>query len=91
MYDALITLYSASVGAPPTVERVYFDMVPISDGFYDAGLEDAAEGGDSAQGNANHAYYLKLPSNYETTSSKVQDENRIICITNLFPAPPVVF
>ena len=63
------TLYSASAGAPATVERVYFDIVPISDGFYDGGLEDSAEGGDSAQGNANHAYYLKLPSNYETTSS----------------------
>ena len=61
--EQTFTLYSASAGAPVTVERVYFDIVPISDGFYDGGLEDSAEGGDSAQGNANHAYYLKLPSN----------------------------
>ena len=63
------TLYSASAGAPATVERVYFDLVAIGDSVYDAGLEDSAEGGDSAQGSTTHAYYLKLPSNYETTSS----------------------
>ena len=38
----IFTLYSASAGAPATVERVYFDIVPISDGFYDADLEDSA-------------------------------------------------
>ena len=63
------TLYSASAGAPATVERVYFDLVGITDSIYDGGLEDSAEGGDSAQGSTTHAYYLKLPSNYETTSS----------------------
>lgn len=63
------TLYSASAGAPATVERVYFDLVGITDSIYDGGLEDSDEGGDSAQGEATHAYYLKLPSNYETTSS----------------------
>ena len=63
------TMYSASEGAPATVERVYFDLVAIGDSVYDAGLEDSAEGGDSAQGSTTHAYYLKLPSNYETTSS----------------------
>ncbi len=63
------TLYSASSGAPATVERVYFDLVGIADSVYDGGLEDSAEGGDSAQGSTTHAYYLKLPSNYETTSS----------------------
>ena len=63
------TLYSASAGAPATVERVYFDLVAIGDSVYDAGLEDSTEGGDSAQGSTTHAYYLKLPSNYETTSS----------------------
>ena len=63
------TLYSASAGAPATVERVYFDLVGITDSIYDAGLEDSAEGGDSAQNSTTHAYYLKLPSNYETTSS----------------------
>ena len=66
------TMYSASAGAPATVERVYFDLVPIGDSVYDAGLEDSAEGGDSAQASTTHAYYLKLPSNYETTSSNPQ-------------------
>lgn len=62
------TQYSASDGSPATVERVYFDLVPIGDGNYDADA-DADDGGDSAQGQTDHAYYLKLPSNYETTSS----------------------
>jgi hypothetical protein len=65
---AFYTLYSASAGAPATVEKVYFDCVAISDGFYDA---DAAsgDGGDESQSAGNHAYYLKLPSAYQTTSS----------------------
>jgi len=62
------TLYSASAGSPATAERVYLDIVPISDGFYDADA-DSDDGGEPTQGIANHAYYLKLPSNYETTSS----------------------
>tara|TARA_Y100000114_G_scaffold98049_1_gene91226 strand:- start:5736 stop:6836 length:1101 start_codon:yes stop_codon:yes gene_type:complete len=62
------TLYSASAGAPATVERVYFDCVAISDGFYDADAADA-DGGDESQSAGDHAYYLKLPSNYQTTSS----------------------
>jgi len=61
------TLYSASAGAPATVERVYFDCVAIGDGFYDG--NDSGEGGDEAQAQGDHAYYLKLPSNYQTTSS----------------------
>jgi hypothetical protein len=65
---AYFTQYSASDGSPATVERVYFDLVAIGDGNYDA---DAAseDGGDSTQGQTDHAYYLKLPANYETTSS----------------------
>jgi len=62
------TLYSASAGAPTTVERVYFDLVPIGDGYYD-GDASSADGGESGQNATNHAYYLKLPSNYQTTSS----------------------
>ena len=62
------TLHSASAGAPATVERVYFDCVAISDGFYDADATDA-DGGDESQTAGDHAYYLKLPSNYQTTSS----------------------
>ena len=62
------TLYSASAGSPVTVERVYFDCIAISDGFYDADAA-ASDGGDESQSAGDHAYYLKLPSNYETTSS----------------------
>ena len=62
------TLYSASAGAPATVERVYFDCVAISDGFYDADAT-SADGGDELQTAGDHAYYLKLPSNYQVTSS----------------------
>ena len=65
---AFYTLYSASAGAPATVEKVYFDCVAISDGFYD-GDAASADGGDESQGAGNHAYYLKLPSAYQTTSS----------------------
>jgi len=65
--DLFYTLYSASAGAPATVERVYFDIVSISDTIYDA--NDSGGGGDEASSNGAHGYYLKLPSNYETTSS----------------------
>ena len=64
----LYTMYSASAGGPITVERVYFDCVAISDSLYD-GDASAADGGDESQSQGNHAYYLKLPSNYESTSS----------------------
>ncbi len=61
------TMYSASAGAPATVEQVYFDIVSISDTIYDANVSGG--GGDEASGEGPHGYYLKLPSNYETTSS----------------------
>lgn len=64
----MFTMYSASAGSPATVEKVYFDCVAISDGFYD-GDASSADGGDESQGQGDHAYYLKLPSNYQTTSS----------------------
>ena len=62
------TPYSASAGLPTTVERVYFDLVAVGDGYYD-GDASAEDGGESGQNATNHAYYLKLPANYETTSS----------------------
>ena len=64
----MFTMYSASAGGPATVEKVYFDCVAISDGFYD-GDASSADGGDESQSQGDHAYYLKLPSNYQTTSS----------------------
>jgi len=68
------TMYSASAGAPATVERVYFDLVAIGDGYYD-GDATSEDGGESGQNAANHAYYLKLPSNYQTTSSNPNKGN----------------
>ena len=65
---AFYTLYSASAGVPATVEKVYFDCVAISDGYYD-GDASSGDGGDESQTAGNHAYYLKLPSAYQTTSS----------------------
>jgi hypothetical protein len=65
---AYYTLYSASAGGPTTVEKVYFDCVAISDGYYD-GDASSSDGGDESQSAGNHAYYLKLPSAYQTTSS----------------------
>ena len=64
------TMYSASDGGPATVERVYFDIVSLSDSIYDA--NDSGGGGDEASGEGPHGYYLKLPSNYQTTSSNPQ-------------------
>ena len=64
------TLYSASAGAPATVEQVYFDIVSISDTVYDA--NDSGGGGDESSSNGAHGYYLKLPAAYETTSSNPQ-------------------
>jgi hypothetical protein len=61
------TMYSASDGGPATVEQVYFDIVALSDSIYDADVSGG--GGDESSGNGAHGYYLKLPSNYETTSS----------------------
>jgi hypothetical protein len=61
------TLYSASSGAPATVERVYFDIVSITDTTYDA--NDTGGGGDEPSANGPHGYYLKLPAAYESTSS----------------------
>jgi len=61
------TLYSASVGKPATVERVYFDVVAISDTTYDANVTGG--GGDEASNSGTHGYYLKLPAAYQTTSS----------------------
>ena len=65
--DAFYTLYSASADDPATVERVYFDIVGIDGTEYDA--NDSDGGGDEASDYGKHGYYLKLPSNYESTSS----------------------
>jgi len=53
-----------------SVEKVYFDVVSISNTIYDA--NDTDGGGDEASTNGAHGYYLKLPANYQTTSSNPQ-------------------
>ena len=49
------------------IEKVYFDIVSLSDTIYDG--NDPGAGGDEASGNGPHGYYLQLPDNYESTSS----------------------
>ena len=61
------TIFSASAGQPATVERVYFDLVSIADSIYDA--DDSGGGGEESQSQGPHAYYLNLPSDYETVSN----------------------
>jgi len=58
---------SASVGGPATVERIFLDVVSLSDTIYDANVSGG--GGDEASTSGPHGYYLKLPSNYQATSS----------------------
>ena len=56
-----------SVSDPYTVEKIFLDVVSLSDTIYDADVSGG--GGDEASSSGAHGYYLKLPSNYETTSS----------------------
>ena len=68
----MYTLYSASVdpGGNATVEKVYFDIVSLSDTIYDADTAVSGGGGSGESSESGpHGYYLKLPKNYETTSS----------------------
>ena len=68
--DTFLTVQSASAGGPATVERVYLDVVSLSDTIYDA--NDTGGGGDEASTSGAHGYYLKLPSDYQTTSNNPQ-------------------
>ena len=68
--DTFFVVQSASVNDPATVERVYLDVVSLSDTIYDANVSGG--GGDEASTSGPHGYYLKLPSNYQTTSSNPQ-------------------
>ena len=61
---------TASFFASGSVEKVHFDVVELSNTIYDA--NDTDGGGDEASANGAHGYYLKLPYNYETTSSNPQ-------------------
>ena len=68
--DVFFVPKSASDGGPATVERVFLDVISLSDTIYDA--NDAGGGGDEASTSGPHGYCLQLPSNYQTTSSNSQ-------------------
>tara|TARA_Y100000592_G_scaffold97233_1_gene167521 strand:- start:5134 stop:6231 length:1098 start_codon:yes stop_codon:yes gene_type:complete len=68
--DTFFVVQSASANDPGTVERVFLDVVSLSDTIYDA--NDTGGGGDEASTSGPHGYYLQLPSNYQTTSSNPQ-------------------
>ena len=53
-----------------SVEKVHLDVVSLSNTIYDA--NDTDGGGDESSAEGAHGYYLKLPYNYETTSSNPQ-------------------
>tara|TARA_R100000908_G_scaffold64739_1_gene49763 strand:+ start:1260 stop:2357 length:1098 start_codon:yes stop_codon:yes gene_type:complete len=68
--DTFFVVQSASANDPGTVERVYLDVVSLSDTIYDANVSGG--GGDESSTSGAHGYYLKLPANYQTTSSNPQ-------------------
>lgn len=68
--DTFFVPLSASESDPATVERVYLDVISLSDTIYDANVDGG--GGDEASTSGAHGYYLQLPSNYQTTSSNPQ-------------------
>ena len=71
--DTFFVPLSASESDPATVERVYLDVISLSDTIYDANVDGG--GGDEASTSGAHGYYLQLPSNYQTTSSNPVDRD----------------
>ena len=67
--DEFYTLYSASAGAPATVEKVYFAVKPDTSTQYDADQEAQGGQGDESSDFGVHGYYLQLAGDYETSSS----------------------
>lgn len=67
--DEFYTLYSASTGAPATVEKVYFAVKPDTSTQYDADQEAQGGQGDESSDFGVHGYYLQLAGDYETSSS----------------------
>jgi len=66
--SSFYTIYSASAGAPGTVERVNFKVVEIVSSKYDADAEANGGAGDEASTFGAHGYYLELANDYETSS-----------------------
>ncbi len=65
--DQMFVRSRSTVSDPYTVEKVALQVVGISGTEYDA--NDSGGGGDEASSYGKHGYYLKLPANYQTTSS----------------------
>ena len=63
------TIYSASAGAPGTVEKVYFKVVEDTLTRYEADGETNGGAGDENSELGPHGFYLQLASDYETSSS----------------------
>lgn len=63
------TIYSASAGAPGTVEKVYFKVVEDTLTRYEADGETNGGAGDENSEFGPHGFYLQLASDYETSSS----------------------
>jgi len=68
--DQMYVRSRATSDDPFTVEKVFLDVISLSDTIYDA--NDTGGGGDEASTSGPHGYYLQLPSNYQTTSSNPQ-------------------
>lgn len=65
--DQMYVRSGDGAGAPLTVEKIFLDVVSLSDTIYDANVSGG--GGDEASTSGAHGYYLKLPTDYQTTSS----------------------
>ncbi len=66
---ATYTIYSASAGAPGTVEKVFFKVVEDTTTRYEADDEANGGSGDENSVYGPHGFHLQLAKNYETTSS----------------------
>lgn len=66
---AIYSIYSASAGAPGTVEKVFFKVVEDTTTRYEADDEANGGSGDENSVYGPHGFHLQLAKNYETTSS----------------------
>jgi hypothetical protein len=66
---AFYTMYSASAGAPSTVEKVDLAVIEIVASRYEADDETNGGRGDEGSDFGPHGFYMQLPSFYQTTSS----------------------
>ena len=70
--SSFYTIYSASAGAPGTVEKVFFKVVEDTTTRYEADDEANGGSGDENSVYGPHGFHLQLAKDYETTSSNPQ-------------------